>query len=177
MSAQHQLMFLLATIQNGGSVLGLFSNNLINWFALVGLLVWLWRKYVPTTLSQRKNSIEYALQNAASAKQEGEAFLAEQRQKLAQAETESDKIVSEAKKVAQEMHREIAEQTKKELADFTARIDHDIAIQRQMAITELRAQAAKAAIALSKKSLPQALTEACQNKLLDQFVSELDSIN
>lgn len=170
-------MFFLAAIHNEGSVLELFSNNLINWLVLVGLIVWMWNKYMPATLAQRKNGIELALQNALAAKQEGEVFLAEQKKKLEQAEKESDKIVSEAKQVAKQMKVELEAQTQKDLADFAVRIDHDIATQRQMAITELRAQAAKAAIALTEKALPGVMNQTNSTRLMDQFVNQLDSLN
>jgi F-type H+-transporting ATPase subunit b len=170
-------MVFLAAIQDGGSILGLFSNNLINWMVLVGLLVWLWSKYMPPVFAARKEQIERALQDAAQAKADGEEFLATQKKKLAQAEKESDNIVAEAKQVAIEMQKGIETQTEKDLADFATRIDQEIVKQRQMAISELRHVAAKAAIALAQEALPAAVTDASRAKLMSQFVDQLDALD
>ena len=170
-------MIFLAAIQDGGSILGLFANNLINWIALVGLIIWMWIKYMPPVFAQRKEQIETALKDAAQAKADGEEFLATQQKKLAQAEKDSDKIVAEAKQVAVEMQKEIEQQTEKDLADFAIRIDQEIVKQRQMAITELREAAAKAAILLTQETLPSVITDNARGKLMSQFVDQLDALD
>lgn len=154
----------------------LFENNLINWAVLMVLLGVLWSKTMPGLFTARRNRIETALTEAGRAKQEGQAFIASQRERIANAEKEADQILVEAKKVAEEMKQQIAEQTKKDSEDLRRKIDQQIATHRQMVITELRSQAATLAVRLAEASLPGAITPNVKNGLQERFIDQLDSL-
>lgn len=153
----------------------LFENNLINWIVLIGLLGFAWSKFVPSVLESRKDGIETALKEAAKARQEGEAFLAEQRAKVADADARSAQIIEEARQLAIEMELQMKAQMAADLADMQKKIEVQIAGERQLAITELRAAAARAAIKLTEQMLPSMMNAEAKSKLLSQFMEQLDS--
>lgn len=153
-----------------------FHNNLINWIILAVLLTVLWNRVMPAIITSRKGKITAALSDAARSKQEAQSFLETQKQRIANAEKEADQILVEAKKVAEQMKQQIIEQSKKEAADLEVKLVQQIETQRQMAITELRSQAAIGAVRLAEASLPGAITPTVKQGLQDRFVSQLDTI-
>lgn len=167
-------MLLFATMENTNTFFALFENNLFNWVVLLGAVFWLCGKFMPGMFSTREENINTALQDAARVRAEGEAFLEAQRQKIANAEKEMDNILAEAVQVANEMRQQMESQTQKEMNDLRVRIEQEIANERQLAISQLRTAAAKAAVRLSEAALPAAITDGSRARLLEQFVDQLE---
>jgi F-type H+-transporting ATPase subunit b len=152
-----------------------FSNNLVNWLILVGVIVYFWNKKTPVMFDARKERIETAIKDAAAAKEQGEAFLKKQQETVANLDLESARILTEAKQLAVEMQAQMKAQTEKEIADTLKRIDAQILGERQLAITELRAAAARASIKLTEQLLPSLMNAESKSKLLSQFMEQLDA--
>src|SRR5215471_15967448 len=169
-------MLFFATVEHGNALFELFDNNIINWLLLVGLLAWLSAKQLPGLFAARKDAIETTLKEASQARAEGAAFLEAQQTKIANAEKEAEKILVEAKQMAEQMRLQADEQTKKELTDFSAKIEQQIEGERQVAITQLRAAAAKAAVRLAEATLPAHMTDATKERLMGQFFQQLEEI-
>ncbi|MBY0357125.1 MAG: hypothetical protein K2W82_03915 [Candidatus Obscuribacterales bacterium] len=167
-------MFIFAA--ETGGLFGIFENNLINWLLLVAILIYMWMRITPGLFASRKSRIEQTLAEAAEARKEGQAFLEEQRKKIENAEHEAESILVEAKRVASEMKQQIAEETRKESADLQERITHQIEGERRLAITELRSQAATAAVRLAEATLPGAMTDSARSRLLNEFVEQLNTV-
>ena len=153
-----------------------FSNNLLNWLILVVLLVILWVKVMPGVFKDRKDRIDNALEEAKRARTEGQDFLRQQEARIANAEKEADTILVEAKEMATKLKTQLSEDMKKDAEALQKKIEQQIATERQMAITELRSQAAIVAIRLAEASLPGAITPNVKGGLMDQFVKQLDTI-
>ncbi len=154
-----------------------FKSNVINWLFLVGFLIYAWSKMVPPMLEKRAKSIEDAIASSKQTQAESEAFLKEQKGKLDNAQKEADKIVDEAKVVAQQLKAEIESQTKREVADLEKKLEAAIDNERLMIVTEVRSAAAKAAVELSRVYLEKNVTEADNKRLLTQFMQQLDSLS
>lgn len=167
-------MLLFATAEHGFMLFD-FENNLINWLLLVVLLCILMAKIMPGIFQSRKESIESALSEASLAKQAGLAFLAEQESRVSNLEKEADGILVEAKQMAERMKQEMEAQTMKDMADLRTRIEHEMANERQLAISQLRTATAKAAIVLTEKSLPSAITDSAKARLMSQFLQQLEA--
>jgi F0F1-type ATP synthase membrane subunit b/b' len=175
------MYFLLAEVaheaaaEGGNPVFQLFENNLINWIVLIVVIVYFCAKSLPAVFAQRRSTIEAALQEAHQTKVEGEAFLVEQQQRIANAERESDTILVEAKQIADKMRADMEVSTKKELADLEQRMSQEVVNQRQMAIMQMRTTAAKAAIALSEAHLPAAMNDKVRGKLVNDFIEQIEA--
>lgn len=167
-------MFILAT--EGNVILHLFESNLLNWILLVVLLAYLWIKATPALFQSRQDKIASILEEAAKAKNEAEKFLDDQTRRIENAEQESQKILVEAKRVAEEMKQQIAEQTNQEVRDFERKISQAITAETQMAITELRSQAATVAVRLAETTLPGAMTASAKDRMLAEFVDQLETV-
>jgi F0F1-type ATP synthase membrane subunit b/b' len=167
-------MLLFATMENSNAFISLFENNLFNWVLLVVFVGWLCAKYAPAAFASRASGIQTALEDAGRARAEGEAFLQAQKQKIANAEKEMDNILAEAVQVANQMRQQMEKQTAKEMADLQARMEQEMSNERQLAISQLRSAAAKAAVILTEAALPAAITDGTRKRLLEQFVDQLE---
>jgi F-type H+-transporting ATPase subunit b len=172
-------MFLFAELEHSNWVASLLQpqSNLINWLILVALLVWLAGKYLPPIFQVRKAAIESELIAARRAKENAAKALEDQKQKVAAADREVDGILAEAKQIAEQMRLEMDKQTDKDVVEVLKKFDLALANERQMAISETRAIVIRAAIKLAEASLRSAMTEQARDKLLTQFVEQLDNLS
>lgn len=170
-------MFFIAAVEHVNPVFGLFENNLINWGFLVMIIFWLGSKFLPAVFQVRQTAIDRALKEATQARAEGLAFLEVQTHKILNAEKEAESILVEAKQVAQQMKQEMEAQTQKELADIQLRMSQEIAQERQLTLQQLRVQVARAAVKLAELTLPNHVTSSTKQKLLDEFLSDLEASN
>jgi F-type H+-transporting ATPase subunit b len=159
-----------------GQLVELFHNNVINWIVLMALVIWLWTTKTPAMFQARKERIDAALNDASQAKKQGEQFLAEQKQRVAKADDEAARILADAKQLAAQMVEQQKEQTQRDIADLEKKITSQIANERQLAITELRAAAARASIKLTEEALPLMMNDKTKSQLLTQFIEQLDSV-
>ncbi|MDZ4832560.1 MAG: hypothetical protein SGJ27_02040 [Candidatus Melainabacteria bacterium] len=175
------LMFFLAEVEHHQpglmDVVLDFKSNVINWIFLVGFLIYGINKLVPPMLEKRERAINEQMESAARVKAESDAFFAEQQRNLENAQKESDKIVDEAKTVAQQLKAEILSQTTREVADLHRKLESSLANERQMIITEVRTAAVEAAVKLSQSYLEKNVSESDNKRLLSQFMQELDSLS
>lgn len=155
----------------------LFENNLINWLVLVAAIVYLWNKNVPPMFKAREEHIESAIKDAALVKKQGEDLLEEQKKRIANAEAEAQKILSEAKALAVQLGQQMEAQAKQDRADLETKIKQQMENERRLAVTQMRQTAAAAAIKLTEQLLPSLLDEQSKAKLLDQFMEQLDTIS
>lgn len=155
----------------------LFQNNLINWLILVAVIVFFWQKYMPAFFSERRKRIQGSIDEAKRAHEEGKAFLAAQKERIANAEKEAEHILVEARDLAEKQKQQIAEQTKKDCADLEKKIQQQISGYRQTVITELRSQAAVAALRLAEIELPAALSDNAKQGLQERFVAQLGKLD
>jgi len=172
-------MFLFAAEVEDPNIMNLFldpKSNFINWLLLVAIVVWACAKYLPSVFAARRQSIDEQINSAREAKESAAKVLAEQKTKIAEADKEIAQIVTEAKQAAEQMQRQIEEQTKKELEDLRHKFEVSAATERQVAISEMRAIAIKAAIKVAEEALSGSLSETEKARLLTQFVEQIDQI-
>ena len=157
--------------------MGLFDNNFINWLLLLAFLGWLIAKNLPPVFTSRRQSIEMEIASAKTSKEEGEAYLEEQRKKVANIEAETKQMIADAQKAAQLSASLIEEQTSKEMGDLFLKFESSIQNERQLLVTELRTAVVKAAVVISEEQLRNQVNEKVKGELLNKFMSELDTIS
>ncbi len=172
-------MFFFAETAHEFNPVELFTNfktNLVNWLILMGLIIWAWNKAVPGILDKRAKNIDEALDQARKSREESEKFLADQRSKLANAEAEAAKILSDAKDAATAMKADLEAQTEKDMQTLVQKFESSIASERQMLVNEIRTQAVHAAIALSKGYLASNMKTEDKEQMVNQFLEQLDTL-
>jgi F-type H+-transporting ATPase subunit b len=154
----------------------------------IGLMLWLLlaffitlmilRKFafpaISEALDKRQRAIEESIDAAARTKAESEALLAEYRERLKDARTQAEEIVTRARKAAEVHEREsldLAKDKREELMEQTRR---DIEAETRRAIQEIRNEVADLTILATEKVTRKTLSEDDQRRLVEEALSELD---
>jgi F-type H+-transporting ATPase subunit b len=154
----------------------------------IGLMVWtlvvfgvtmilLWRLAFPRiteALERRQKEIEDSIDSARRTREDAEKLLAEYRQRLSEARSQSDEIVQRARQTAETHEREAKEHTRTLAAEASARAARDIEAATQRAMQELRQEVADLTVMATEKVTRKVLDDADQRRLVDEALGELD---
>ncbi len=165
----------LLAMEEGGFGLNfdILETNLINLVIIIGVLVYFGSKFLGKTLSTRKTAIETAILEAEQLKQQASAALAEQQQKLAQAQDEAKRILAEAEVTAQRSRETILVQAQADVERLRATAAQDLSSQEARVMRELQQRIAALAIARTEAELPQRLNDELQRNLVDASIAML----
>lgn len=152
----------------------ILETNLINLALVIGILFYFGRKFLGSTLSSRKASIEEAITDAERRKKEAASALAEEQQKLAQAKETAQKILADAEQAAARARESILAQSKIDVERMQANAAQDLSSQQTKVMRELQQRIAALAVERSEAELPNRLNEDVQRRLVDASITLLD---
>jgi F-type H+-transporting ATPase subunit b len=166
-------------LASSGSFLIKPGIGLMIWTLLVfGLTMILLAKLafprISAALDKRQKSIEDSIDTAERTRQEADVILAEYRERLKEARTQSDEIVQRARQAA-DVHEHEARQRGEELiAEASKRAQRDIDVATRRALDDIRREVADLTIMATEKVTRKSLDDADQRRLVEQALSELD---
>ncbi|NTU92403.1 MAG: F0F1 ATP synthase subunit B [Chlorobiaceae bacterium] len=159
---------------------GLLNPNpgLIFWTAISFLIVLLILKKfawgpVVSMLEEREKGIQSAIDRAHSAKDEAEAILKKNRELLARADAEADRIIREGKEYADKVRTELTEKAQAESQKMIASAKDEIEQEKRRALDVLRNEVADLAIRGAEKIIRTALDAEKQKVVVDDMIKEL----
>lgn len=170
---------LLATaaeaMEEGGFGLNfdILETNLINLALVTGILVYFGRGLLGKVMADRRSEIETAIRDAEQRKEEAIAALADQQQKLAQAQTEASQIRATAEENAKSAREKILAQAEQDVQRLRESAAQDLSTQRERAILELRQRVAEMAIQNVESRLRGQLDSSTQQQLVDKSIALL----
>ena len=125
-------------------------------------------------LDKRAAMIQDSIDAAEASKVQSAALLAEYRERLAEARTQADDIVTRARKNAEQFERETADQSRERRAELLAQTEKDIEAEKRLAIEDIRTEVADLTIAATEKVTGRVLTGDDQRRLVDEALADLD---
>ena len=178
------LLTLLAVIQEEAAHAGPASPFEINpglsiWTVVVfiALMVVLSKYAYPAILKDtedRERTIARQLEEAEKANTEARALLEENRKLLAQARTQAQSLVAEAKAASEKERTAAIEKTRHEQDELLARARRDIAAERDKALTDLRREAVDLSLAAAGKLIAQRLDSNADRALVESYLASLE---
>jgi len=156
-----------------GLNLDLLETNIINLVIIIGVLVYFGRGVVGKNLSDRRSAIETAIREAEDRKKAAVSALAEEQQKLAQAQAEATRIREAADQSAEKARAAILSETEEELARMRQSASQDITSQQERVMRELRERISAMAIAKAEERLKTGLNQDAQHQLVDRSIASL----
>lgn len=147
--------------------------QVLNFLFLVFILAKFAYKPVINMMEDRKNKIASDLENAELAKAEAEKLKDEYAAQLATVRQEAQSIIDSARKTAQSVHDKIIAETKAEQEQIVASAKDAIALEKQQALGEVRAQVIKLSLVAAGKILEQKLNSAEDEKLAGSVVDKI----
>ncbi|NJL19857.1 MAG: F0F1 ATP synthase subunit B [Leptolyngbyaceae cyanobacterium SM1_3_5] len=151
----------------------ILETNLINIAIIVGVLVYFGRGIVTKTLGDRREAIETAIRDAEKRKQEAAAKLADQQQKLAQAQTEATRIRAAAEESAKAARASILAQSEQDIERLKVSAAQDLNSQQERIISELRQRVAQMALEQVESRLRSNLSPESQQQLIDRSIAQM----
>jgi F-type H+-transporting ATPase subunit b len=153
-----------------------FIAELIAFFIILWVI---WTKVIPPVnkaLEARQELIRKALEESREAKERLEKAEQDYKQQLNEARADAarmrEEARSEGKRIIEEMRKQAAEQA----ASIATANQRQMEIDRQRAMSELRAEIGRLSVELAGRIVGESLEdEARQRRTVDRFIEELDS--
>ena len=165
---------LLASEAHGfGLNFDILETNLINLVIIIGVLFYFGRGFLGSKLKERRDEIEEAIREAEARQKKASSELAEQQQKLKQAQKEAEKIKADAKTNAESARQAVLDQSAKDIERLKASAAQDVSSQQDKAMQELRRRVSEMALEKVRSRLPQILDDGKQSQLIDQSIAQL----
>jgi F-type H+-transporting ATPase subunit b len=143
---------------------------------LFGLLAKFAFPAIKKGLDDRANTIASDLKRAEEAKLEAEDVLAEYRKQLADARSESAKIIEEGRRTADEMRKELLAKAEADAEQIREDGKRDIEAAKSQVSAELRGQVAAMSVDLAGRVIAKNLDTAGQQQTIDDFLAEVEAL-
>ena len=168
-----------AAEEEGGSFLvepglGLMIWTLLVFAVAMFLLSRLAFPKIAEALDKRTRAIEESIDAAERTKTESAQLLEEYRERLREARTQAEEIVSRARRAGEEHQRESSEKAKVQRDELMEQTRRDIEAETRRAIQEIRKEVADLTVAATEKVTRKTLTGEDQRRLVDEALAELD---
>jgi F-type H+-transporting ATPase subunit b len=129
---------------------------------------------ISEALAKRQKAIEDSIDSAQRTREEAEKLLAEYRERLHEARSQSDEIVQRARQTAEAHEREVKEHSRQLAAEASARAARDIEAATARALGELRNEVANLTVLATEKVTRKVLDSSDQKRLVEEALGELD---
>jgi F-type H+-transporting ATPase subunit b len=154
----------------------------------VGIMIWtivvfvisflVLRKWVfpliGAALDARATRISSEIDAAEHIRAEADKILAEYRERLKEARTQSEEILQRARQTADSHEHEAREQGQEILAEAAKRAERDIDAATKRALDDIRREVADLTILATEKVTRKTLNDADQRRLVEEALSEMD---
>jgi F-type H+-transporting ATPase subunit b len=153
--------------------------GLMVWTLLAfGITFWVLKRYafgpVQKMIDERRDRIRQTLDEADRAREEARELLEEHRKLIGQAKSDAEAILAEARKVADAQRERVRQESDE---DRTRRLEEtyrQIDQATQQALAEIRREVARLSLLAAEKIARKTLTDADQQRLIDEALSEID---
>lgn len=156
-----------------GLNLDFLETNLFNLAILLGIVVYYAPKTLGKILSERRTKIAEAIQEAEERQRKAAALLAEEQQKLAQAQAEAIRIRQAADQRAETAQAEIAAQSEQAVQRLRETAAKDLGAEQDRVMVELKRRIAVLAVERAEASLRGRLSNSEQDRLIESSVAQL----
>jgi F-type H+-transporting ATPase subunit b len=124
-------------------------------------------------MDDRAEKIRTGLDDAEKAKSEAQRILDEYQRQLADARSESARIIEEARQAADKLRQDLKRQAETEVAELRARSQEDIQAQVQRAMADLQARVGELAIELAEKVVERSLDRETNMQLIENYINQV----
>lgn len=128
---------------------------------------------VKNMIDSRQKEIDAMYDAAGAAKESVQALENEYKEKLAQAQQTSDRMVKDAVARGQNRQDEIISQANAEARAILDKAAADIAQEKKKALNDAKNEISELAMAIAEKVVGRELNDVDQAKLVDEFINEL----
>ncbi|WP_181243808.1 F0F1 ATP synthase subunit B [Chamaesiphon polymorphus] len=154
-----------------GLNLDLIETNLFNLTLVLGFVIVFGRKVLTNILTERRATIENAIQDTEARQKQAASALEIAKKNLAQAQAEAEQIRQTAITSAANAKAEIAAKTAADIERMKELAAADTNTEQDKAIAELRARVTKLAMERAEAQLKNLLNDSAQAQLVDRSIA------
>ena len=145
----------------------------LNFIILLFILSkFLW-KPITNIIEERQRYIAESISTAEDVKKEAQSMRAQYHQMLQNAEKEAQKKIFEATSYGEKMKADIVAEAKDEAAKIVKMTEQEVALEKQKALTEVRAHVASLAVLTAGQVLKDALDPVSHEKLMQDVIKRV----
>ena len=124
-------------------------------------------------LAERAAKIQGEMEKAESTRTEADTVLSDYKAQLAGARDESNRIIEEARKTADQLRKDIQAKAEQEAQATVARAQEEIRAERDRVFSELRGQVGDIAVELAGRVVGQSLDKQTHERLIDDYIDQV----
>jgi len=146
-------------------------------FAIVFFFVWKWA--LPTinkTLEARQEAITGQISEAERVKADAEKLLADYKAQLAEAKSEGNRVIEEARVAGDQMKAEILAKANDEASQVIAKARAEAESERSRALTEARREVGELSVDLAGKIVGESLDPKAHKALVERYLTDLEKM-
>jgi F-type H+-transporting ATPase subunit b len=147
----------------------------IAFLILFGLLSRVAYPAIKKGMDNRAEKIRTSIDEAEKAKTDAQNILEEYQRQLADARSESARIVEEARQAADRLRQDLKRQAETEVQEIRARAQEDIQAQVQRATADLQGRVGELAIELAEKVVERSLDRETNMQLIENYINSVGS--
>ncbi len=151
----------------------ILESNIINLAIVIAVVFYFGRGFLGKVLGDRRSEIEAAIKDAEQRKQKAASALADEQQRLAQAQQEAVRIRSSAEEQASATKAAILAQAEKDIERLRESVSQDVNLERDRAIADLQRQISLMALQKAEADLPSMLNDDVQNRIIEGSIAML----
>ena len=125
-------------------------------------------------IDTRRESIQQAIAEADNAREEARNLLEEHRKLIGQAKSESEEILAEARRIADAQRERVREETEEDRQRRLEETRRQVEQATTQALGQIRDEVGKLSLIAAEKITKKSLTEADQQRLIDEALAEID---
>jgi len=147
---------------------------LVNFLILLGILYLFAYKPILRVIDQRADKIREGLEAADKAREEAARSQADTQAQLNEARVEGQRLLEQAREMAERYRSEEAEKARQEAEAFVARAREGLRHERDAAIQEVRSHFADLAISAAERVIESSLDRKVHGELIAKVLEEDD---
>lgn len=128
-------------------------------------------------LDERAAAIQGQMEAAEQARQEAADEKAAFDAKLADAKSEGNRVIEEAKQTAEQLRRDIVAKAEAEAEAIKARAQAEADQERERLVTELRGEVGRLSVELASRIVGKELDQTRHQDLVDEYITQLSRNN
>ncbi|MDP9233407.1 MAG: F0F1 ATP synthase subunit B [Actinomycetota bacterium] len=128
---------------------------------------------IKETIEARERAIQGSHEEAEKARDEAKALLDDYKKQLAEARSESNRIIEEGRQSAEQVRKDLIAKAETDAEGIVARAREQIQQERQRTIQELQSQIGAMSIELAEKVVGRSLDGSTQRELVDAYINQV----
>ena len=129
---------------------------------------------IQRTIDERRERISQAIEEADNARAEAHNLLEEHRKLVAQAKGEGEEILAEARRIADSQRDRVRQETEEDRQRRLEETRRQIEQATHQALGEIRDEVGRLSLLAAEKITRKSLTDADQQRLIDEALAEID---